>query len=108
MKKILLAICFVSAVLASCSKVGPTSLSAIPSELHWDSDETKAQKVTVSSNYVWYAYLDDEVNWILSISSDGRTFTVAPRTENKTVDTLYAKIAVVSRELMQFIVCTQY
>ena len=106
MKKIICIICTACALIlaGSCSK---TILEVSPAELSWEWNETKTQIVTVTANYEWTARVSDESNWTITPTNDGKTFTVAPKTENRASAALTATITITSKELFKTITCTQ-
>ena len=110
MKKIISVLCAACALILTfaCSeKEDPTALEVSPSELNWEWGNTAAQTVTVTANYEWTARVSDESKWTLTPTNDGKTFSIAPKAENRTSNALTATSTVTCKELMKTITCTQ-
>ncbi|MCF0173672.1 MAG: BACON domain-containing protein [Bacteroidales bacterium] len=92
--------------LSQAGAPAPT-LELSSAELSWEWDDTEPQTVTVSANYDWVATVSDAANWVLTPASDGKTFTIAPKSELKSPLARTATITVTSRELSKTVTCTQ-
>ena len=109
MRKILSILCAACALILtfSCSKEAPASLEVAPIELTWEWDDVTPQTVAVTANKEWTATVSEEAYWTLTPASDGKSLTIAPKTDNTGIGMdVTATVTITSAELVKTVILT--
>ncbi|MCF0174355.1 MAG: hypothetical protein HUJ95_03345 [Bacteroidales bacterium] len=81
-------------------------LSVSPTSLSWKYNDLASKTVNVTSNCTWSATVEDETNWVISISGDKKSFTVRPKSQNNSSAERSTVVTVSAKYLTETVSCT--